>query len=138
MPRLVRLLLPVLLVLATAGCAAAGPGPKDRIYAAHPELQIRWLGDYDLAYADDGYVGLERALSATEARGIAPARIEAASIEGVMSRALQMMHTEVDGRPIYFDITLRVAGCENRVYFRTSFTGRIVGRRDPSDCLATG
>jgi len=55
-----------------------------------------------------------------------------------MSRGLQMLPTEVDGRPIFFDISLRIAGCENRVYFRTTFTGRVVGQRDPSGCLATG
>jgi len=138
MAQIFRSLVLLLLVLAATACAAAGPRPKERIYATYPALEIRWLGNYDLVYADDGYIGLERALAIVEGHGIAPQRLEAASIEGVMSRGLQMLPTEVDGRPIFFDISLRIAGCENRVYFRTTFTGRVVGQRDPSGCLATG
>jgi len=138
MPRFLRTLLPAVLVVLAAGCAAAGQMPKQRIAAAYPDLQIRWLGDYDLAWADDGYVGLERALALVTHRGIAPGRIQAASLQGVMSRSLQPIPTEVTGRPFFFDITLRVAGCDHRIEFRTTATGRIVGERDPGDCLATG
>ena len=138
MLKLFRILPPAVLLLLAAGCAVAGQGPKQRIVATYPDLQIRWLGDYDLAWADDGYVGLEHALAVVTHRGIAPARIQAASIQGVMTRSLQPIPTEVTGRPFFFDITLRVAGCDNRIEFRTTVTGRIVGERDPSDCLTTG
>jgi hypothetical protein len=137
MPRTLRQVLPLLLALATAACAAAGPNPKQRLAGAYPDLEIRWLGNYDLVYTDEGYVGLERALAVVQGRGIAPERVEAASIEASTSRNLQMMQSQVAGRPTYYDVSLRITGCDNRVYFRTSFAGRIMNQRDPSDCLAT-
>ncbi len=42
------------------------------------------------------------------------------------------------GMPSYYEVWLRVAGCDPLIYMKASFTGRLFSVRDKGGCLKPG
>ena len=132
-----RTVVTVLLALLTAACQATGERPAVRLYQDYPQTEIRHLGGYDdPRYGDYGYNALRNGFDYLVSKGIDNAAIERASVQARFRLALPRFRlAHRTNQPIYYELWVKIEGCPNRVFMRTSFTGRLLTVDDAGGCL---
>ncbi len=121
-----------LLLLATACVAGERPGAVLR--HDFPTVAIDRIGVHDFRFADFGDRAVLDALHRILQAGVPKDKIENVILSTSYGRP-GMIFREPDGRPDAYDLWLRIAGCDKRVYMRAQFTGRVLAIHDKSGCL---
>ncbi len=122
----------LMLLLATA--CATGERPGAVLRRDFPAVAIQRLGAHEYFYADYGDRAVLYALHRTMQAGVPKDKIEKVVLTASYGPPFSIFH-EPDGRPDAYDLWLRIAGCDKRVYMRAHFTGRVLAVHDKSGCL---
>jgi hypothetical protein len=127
--------LALLLALLLAACQAA-ERPEVALRREFATVEVNRIGDFHPAYADYEDIALLNALQLALRRGVPKQALEVAtvapsSLGGPSGGVARLPH----GMPNYYEVWLRVAGCDSLVYMKASFTGRLFSVRDKGGCL---
>ncbi len=125
------LLIPLLLL--TTACVA-GERAGAVLRRDFPAVAIDRIGVHDFRFADFGDRAVLDALHRILQAGIPKDKIEEVILSTAYGRPGKIFRAP-DGRPDAYDLWLRIAGCDKRVYMRANFGGRIVTLSDKSGCL---
>ena len=125
----------LLLALLLAACQAA-ERPDVALRRDFGSVEVNRIGDFHPAYADYEDIAVHNALHLALRRGVPKEALEVATVapSGLGGRGgggAQLPH----GMPNYYEVWLRVAGCDPLIYMKASFTGRLFSVRDKGGCL---
>jgi hypothetical protein len=131
-----RAALPLALLLTACQAAERPDVALRRDFAG---VEIDRIGDFHPAYADYEDIAVLNALHLALRRGVPKEALEVATVApsgrgshgGGVARLPQ-------GMPNYYEVWLRVAGCDPLIYMKASFTGRLFLVRDKGGCLKPG
>ncbi len=123
------------LVLLLAACQAA-ERPDVALRRDFGSVEVNRIGDFHPAYADYEDIAVLNALHLALRRGVPKEALEVATVApsglgGHGGGAAQLPQ----GMPNYYEVWLRVAGCDSLIYMKASFTGRLFSVRDKGGCL---
>ncbi len=128
-----RAALPLALLL--AACQAA-ERPDVALRRDFGSVEVNRIGDFHLAYADYEDIAVLNALHLALRRGVPKQALEVATVApsglgGHGGGVAPLPH----GYPSYYELWLRIAGCDSLIYMKASFTGRLFSVRDKGGCL---
>ncbi len=126
------------LALLLAACQAA-ERPDVALRRDFGAVEVNRIGDFHPAYADYEDIAVLNALHLAVRRGVPKEALEVATVApsgpgGHGGAPAQLPQ----GMPNYYEVWLRVAGCDPLVYMKASFTGRVFSVRDKGGCLKPG
>ena len=99
---------------------------------------VRFLAKYVRpAYADYEDIAVLNALHLALRRGVPKEALEVATVapSGLGGHDGGGVARLPHGMPNYYEVWLRVAGCDPLIYMKASFTGRLFSVRDKGGCL---
>ncbi len=102
---------------------------------------VRFLAKYVRpAYADYEDIAVLNALHLALRRGVPKEALEVATVapSGLGGHDGGGVARLPHGMPNYYEVWLRVAGCDSLIYMKASFTGRLFSVRDKGGCLKPG
>ncbi len=131
-----RAALPLALLL--VACQADGR-PDVALRRDFAGVEINRIGDFHLTYADYEDIAVFNALHLALRRGVPKEALEVATVapSGLGSHGggvAQLPH----GMPNYYEVWLRIAGCDSLVYMKANAHGRVFSVRDKGGCLKPG
>ena len=95
-----------------------------------PEVEINRIGDFHPSYADYQDIALLNALHHVLRAGMLKEALEQATVAPVHTPLLAPQ-----GYPSYYELWLRIAGCESLIYMKANFNGRLFSVHDKGGCL---
>ena len=129
-----RAALPLALLLAACQGAERPDVALRRDFAG---VEINRIGDFHPAYADYEDIALLDALHRLLRAGVAWEALEVATVapvHGIGFARLPGPH----GYPSYYELWLRIAGCDSLVYMKANASGRVFSVHDKGGCLKPG
>ncbi len=96
-----------------------------------PEVEINRIGDFHPSYADYQDIALLNALHHVLRAGMPKEALDQATV----APAHKLGISAPRGFPSYYELWLRIAGCESLIYMKANFNGRLFSVHDKGDCL---
>ncbi len=124
------------LALLLAACQAYGR-PDVALRRDFAGVEINRIGDHHPSYSDYEDVALLDALHRLLRAGVAEEALEVATVAPVHSIGLARLPAP-RGYPSYYELWLRIAGCDSLVYMKANAHGRVFSVHDKAGCLKPG
>ena len=109
-----------------AGQAVAN-GPTQVAQRAYANVKINQIGRATIASREFAQAAALKALDALTKAGVPEAALIEVDVDGIGSSG---------GRPQYYDVWVKVAGCPSRVHFKAQASGTIYEMNDKANCVA--